>query len=387
MRIAHSHLKTAASLVVSYQKGKPLVHHLKSFFAQNKKMGSRDRKIVSRLCYAYFRCFNCLNSITQTEEKIIASLFLTQQEADPVLAELKPEWNSLYQLPPAAKCSLLGLDSSSFFGFANLLSSSIDELAFSESLLVQPDLFLRIRPGRLQAVTNKLNAAGLSFEVMGNALRLNNGTQVDKILELDKEVVIQDLSTQKAFDRLDLKMLPTEEVAVWDCCAASGGKSILMSDLLGMRMRLTATDIRKSILANMKERLQRAGVNLHRSFNVDLTVQSGMSETDQFDMVIADVPCTGSGTWARTPEQHYSFQESELIHFIDKQKGIIHNVVPHLNKGGILVYLTCSAFHAENEKQVSYFADNYDMKIIDKHYHNGTSIKSDTLYSAILKKQ
>ena len=203
---------------------------------------------------------------------------------------------------------------------------------------------------------------------------------------LDKEVVVQDLSTQKAFDQLPENLFRDENISVWDCCAASGGKSILIADILNKKLKITATDIRKSMLSNLTERLQRAKLNLHRFFVADLTVHSGMTSADSFDLIIADVPCTGSGTWARTPEQHFSFNEDECSDFQQKQKKIIDTVLPHLKKGGVLVYSTCSVFKAENEAQVSFFSSMYGLEIISETYYDGTAHNSDSLYAAILRK-
>lgn len=386
MRIAHAHLKTAASLVSTYPKGKPLVHHLKSYFSANKKMGSRDRKFVSRCCYAYFRCFAVLDVLPQLEDKIIASLFLTQDTPDPFLEALNPEWNLLTHLDIQEKCKRIGITESTFFNFSSLLSERIDPNAISASLLKQPDLFLRIRPGASEKVMTKLDDAKMEYEVFENTIRLKNSTNLDAVLSLDKEVVVQDLSTQKAFDQLSENLFRDENISVWDCCAASGGKSILIADILNKKLKITATDIRKSMLSNLTERLQRAKLNLYRFFVADLTVHSGMTSADSFDLIIADVPCTGSGTWARTPEQHFSFNENECLDFQQKQKKIINTVLPHLKKGGILVYSTCSVFKAENEAQVSFFSSNYGLEIINETYYDGTAHNSDSLYAAILRK-
>lgn len=386
MSIAHSHLKTAASLVSTYPKGKPLVHHLKSYFSEHKKMGSRDRKFVSRCCYSYFRCFAVLDFIPRTEDKIIASLFLTQETPDSFLEVLHPEWNLLTRQNIKEKCKQIGTTKSTFFNFPSLLSDRIDLNAISASLLKQPDLFLRIRPGAREKVLSKLDDAKMEYEILGNAIRLKNSTKLEAILTLDKDAVVQDLSTQKAFDQLPKEFLPSENCAVWDCCAASGGKTILISDLLIKKIKITATDIRKSMLSNLKERLQRAKLNLHRFFVADLTVHSGMTSADSFDLIIADLPCTGSGTWARTPEQHFSFNESEYSDFQQKQKKIIDTVLPHLKKGGVLVYSTCSVFKAENEDQVSFFSSHYRLEIINETYYDGTAHNSDGLYVAILRK-
>ena len=64
---------------------------------------------------------------------------------------------------------------------------------------------------------------------------------------------------------------------------------------------------------------------------------------------MTDVPCTGSGTWARTPEDLYFFDPRKIEAYSSRQAAIMRNIVPALKKGASLVYSTCSVFREENE--------------------------------------
>src|SRR5690606_19333933 len=115
------------------------------------------------------------------------------------------------------------------------LSESIDADLFAWSHLIQPDLFLRARPGKVESVKDKLTKAGMPFLQSGNAFRLSNASKADTVLETDREAVIQDLNSQRTAAFLQIKeFLPLASRSylsrVWDCCAASGGKSILAID-------------------------------------------------------------------------------------------------------------------------------------------------------------
>ena len=385
MSIAHSHLKTAEALILSYPKGKPLVHHLKAFFATQKKYGSRDRKEISHFCYAYFRCASIFPQSMPIHEKIIYAIFFTQNTPSITLGVLNPELNEICSIAVDAKKEKLNLNSSHFFAFETMLSPSININQISNALLVQPSLFLRIRPGFHAQVKNKLTQHGLSPVFEDDVIRLDNGTHLENVLELDKEVVVQDANAQKVFDLL-LKQKLSAELKVWDVCAASGGKSILLFDKFSGLVKLAVTDIRNGILSNLKTRLQKSKIPIQKLLVADLTKSSGLPESERFDIIIADVPCTGSGTWGRTPEQHFSFESNSISSFQQTQRKIVENSIPHLNHGGFLVYATCSVFSAENEDQTAYFQQHFGLELIGENYYDGSVMEADTLFSAVFKK-
>ncbi len=84
MKYATQYIKTAAQLIKEYDGAVPLHHYLKSKFSTEKKYGSKDRKHISHLCYAYFRLGHFLKNIT-TEDRIKAALFLSGSEQWKVL--------------------------------------------------------------------------------------------------------------------------------------------------------------------------------------------------------------------------------------------------------------------------------------------------------------
>lgn len=109
-------------------------------------------------------------------------------------------------------------------------------------------------------------------------------------------------------------------------------------------IQLTVSDVRESILQNLYRRFQKAGIKNYEALLSDLSATNCRLPGKSFQMIIADLPCTGSGTWARTPEQLYFFKPDKIAYYSDLQKKILSNVVPTLQKGGHLVYITCSVF-------------------------------------------
>src|SRR6185503_19320229 len=131
-----------------------------------------------------------------------------------------------------------------------------------------------------------------------------NSSKIDEIIELDSEAVIQDHNSQQTgrFIGSALATPPNDKFVVWDCCAGSGGKSIMVYDI-DPNISLTVSDVRESILSNLKKRFQQAGIKNYQSFITDLASnRPGIADLKP-EVIICDAPCTGSGTWSRTPEQ------------------------------------------------------------------------------------
>ncbi|HTH30632.1 MAG TPA: hypothetical protein VL946_04740, partial [Lacibacter sp.] len=149
----YSHINSAKTILTAYSGTEPFASHLKKQFAANKKFGSKDRKQITQLCYCYFRLGNSLPDIS-VEEKLLAGLFLCSHSSNELLLHLKPEWNDVIEMNIEKKLALLNnvVDASSVFPFTNELSDGIDVDEFAFSHLQQPDLFLRIRPGRKDTV-------------------------------------------------------------------------------------------------------------------------------------------------------------------------------------------------------------------------------------------
>src|ERR1700689_5761258 len=87
-----SYYNNAVKLIKEFDGSIPLQHYLKNHFASNKKFGSKDRKNITSLCYAYFRLGHSLKQLT-VEETIFTAVFLTNQSSNDLLDYFKPEWN------------------------------------------------------------------------------------------------------------------------------------------------------------------------------------------------------------------------------------------------------------------------------------------------------
>jgi 16S rRNA (cytosine967-C5)-methyltransferase len=381
---ALNQLKTFQRILGEYPADTPLGKFLPGFYRQNKQMGSTDRRIASRLIYNYFRLGKALFNTT-SEERLFVAEFLCNTQVNSFLSHFKPEWAacigfSLDDKLAMVKVSHPGFKLEDVFPWTDELSPSIDKQAFLKSFFVQPDLYIRVLKGFETQVKAALTKANIVFrEESGQCLALPNGTRLEHIFAADKHwFEVQDLSSQQTAQFYK----PNKWEHWWDACAASGGKSLLLHELQP-DLKLVVSDIRESILANLDERFQQAGLRKYQKKLVDLTKNVDPELHDyEFDGIILDAPCSGSGTWGRTPEMISQFQDFKIPAFRNLQQSIVRNVVKYLKPGKPLIYITCSAFKAENEDMVDFLTKEFGLKLEEKTILKGYVHKADTMFVA-----
>jgi 16S rRNA (cytosine967-C5)-methyltransferase len=326
------------------------------------------------------------NQGSKIEDVIIKTSFLTGADNDELIKNVAPDLYDWIDLELQEKMELLEINTQQIIANSEIISEKIDKIKYTNAQFKQPDLYLRIRPGRKNNVIDLLTRSGIAFELLEfDTLRIQNGVSVENVLNLNKDVVVQDLNSQRVFDFLVKEMNSQKIENVWDCCAASGGKSLLLYDLLNKKIKLTVSDIRENILTNLQLRFKDAGINIQKKFVQDLSNKSGLLLNEKFSIIICDVPCTGSGTWARTPEQQYSFDKSTLDEYVKKQQKIVTNVLPHLEKDGWMIYITCSVFWVENEGMVDFIENNFSCQLLEMKYLTGYQNNADTMFVAYFR--
>jgi 16S rRNA (cytosine967-C5)-methyltransferase len=380
---SYSHLNTVKKIVESYDGSIPFAVWLKQFFKQDKKFGSQDRKQIAHASYCYYRLGGSFREIA-FEERVLTALYLCSNSPNRILEELKSEWNDSIGQPIDKKLENLSAtdEIEKVFPFNDELSTKIDFLEFNKSVLTQPHLFLRIRPGKQTKALKQLEEAGIKFTLLNNdCIQLDNQSKIDEVVDIDGDVVVQDYNSQRTIEVVSDYYKEGSKVSVWDCCAASGGKSILVHDHYPAA-RLTVSDVRESILINLRNRFKRAGIRGYESFVTDLSVEN-FSRDKQYDLVLCDAPCSGSGTWSRTPEQLYFFKREKIDEYAELQKKIVNSASRALKQGGYLLYITCSVFSKENEEVVEFIQSNLSLRLSSMQYLKGYERKADTLFVAL----
>lgn len=381
-------LKTFLRILETYKEDKPLGKFLPDFFRKNKQMGSTDRKVATSLLYNYFRLGKACANLP-TEERLFIAEFLVSTETNPFLENFKPNWNENITLSLDKKIVFLQANNVEFsladvFPFHEHISASLDKTAFLKSFFVQPDLFIKAYPGKTAWLTSKLEDAGVDYvEESERSLRLPNGTKLDKLFPDNKYFQIQDLSSQEACEYFK----PQKYDYWWDCCAASGGKAINLFHQQP-EIKLLVSDIRESVLDNLDERFKNAGLQKYQKKILDLTKDpQPYIHSYEFDGIIYDAPCTGSGTWGRSPEMISQFPEYRIKAFQNLQQSIAKNIVKYIKPGTPLVYITCSVFKEENEDFVEFLVKELGLVLQSQQVLKGYERKSDSMFVARLIKK
>ncbi|EDM35806.1 Fmu (Sun) domain protein [Pedobacter sp. BAL39] len=386
MRVEHQ-IRAFEQIFKSYDGLLPLHRFLFAYFKQHKQMGSSDRRWSSRYIYSFFRMGKAL-----PEEGPLIRLavgdFLCNVTPSLVTATYLPELHERISLPLKDKLQLIMDQFPSFkladvFPFHVNLSDAAATDAFLESFFIQPDLFLRVSKGHTDTVKGILDQHQIPVQVVAEyTLALPNGSKLDQVLPDHRYYQVQDLSSQKTGNYFK----PEKWDYWWDCCAASGGKSLLLHDL-EPSVQLLVSDVRENSLNNLEERFQQAGLKKYQKKVLDL-LQNNEQDLHhyEFDGILLDAPCTGSGTWGRTPEMLYYFDQRKISGFARLQKSIAGNVVKYLKPGKPLIYITCSVFKQENEEVIAFLEENHGLKLEKMEVITGYNDKADTMFVARLIK-
>ncbi|MEO6817663.1 MAG: transcription antitermination factor NusB [Edaphobacter sp.] len=137
---------------------------------------------------------------------------------------------------------------------------------------------------------------------------------------------------------------------VWDCCAAPGGKTLILAHRL-TSAAITASDVSAKRLAQTEARFRRYAY----AERIRCAVADATTPTDHqtFDLVLCDVPCSGTGTLAGNPEIRHRLKPEEFARQAARQKAILKAALKRLAPGGKLVYSTCSLEPEECEQVVA----------------------------------
>ena len=162
---------------------------------------------------------------------------------------------------------------------------------------------------------------------------------------------IQDPSTAIACQLLD----PQPGEKILDACAAPGGKTVYLAELMKNQGMIVACDREPERVRVLEGNIARLGIDIAQTFCCDWERDEALSEIARlgpFDRILVDAPCSNTGVMRRRVDVRWRLPPSDFIHMQKRQLAILRAVLPLLKSGGVLVYSTCSLEPEENEQVV-----------------------------------
>jgi 16S rRNA (cytosine967-C5)-methyltransferase len=149
---------------------------------------------------------------------------------------------------------------------------------------------------------------------------------------------------------------PMSGQTILDLCAAPGGKSFYLAELMNDKGRVIAIDKYPSKLNFIKSGAERLGLKCIETIAGD---SEEISLEVQPDIVFADVPCSGLGTLSKKPDIKWKREREDITQLAEIQQRILENASKYIKPGGVIVYSTCTIEPEENEDIIMVFLKNH----------------------------
>lgn len=241
------------------------------------------------------------------------------------------------------------------------------------------DVFLRVntRRGTVTAAQQSLATDGVAtapHQTVKGCLRVNSNPRRVKMSTayLDGLVELQDAASQHAIAHVPV----VAGGSLLDYCAGGGGKALGFADRHDARV--FAHDIAPARMRDLPQRASRAGVR------IDILTTDQAVRTAPYDVVFCDAPCSGSGTWRRTPDAKWRLSQERLDDLMQSQDEVLRAAAPLVKSGGTLAYATCSVLDCENKTRIERFIGHNREFTLWKDEQLLPSQDGDGFYLAIL---
>ena len=226
-----------------------------------------------------------------------------------------------------------------------------------------------------------LTAANIEYGIIDHKIYLTEPCDVYQLPHFENGYIsVQDIGAQYCLDLIQKHNLKVTNVL--DACAAPGGKTCQL--LENLDLKLLAIDIEASRIKKVEENLQRLGLKA-KTLVADAGQQKWWDK-QKFDLILADVPCSATGTIKRNPDIKVNRSEFDILNFVQVQRRIVNGLWTMLEDQGHMLYITCSIFNEENQANVEWFSSNLaGFKVIDE-LQIFPGEHNDSLYYALIQK-
>ena len=366
---ARTFLRLLAHLRPRWRTDSALPRTIQALLAGERRFGSRDRRLYRELIYTTLRYLPWIEPWLDREPdeavRRVAWLAAESPATRSFCAEL-----ATGEPPAGDKSELLP-------AWFRTHCPEIFSGAELEAQLRRAPLWLRLQTDERGAagVLAELEARGWQWRrssILPDAIELLTEADVTKTDAWHRGLIeVQDLGSQ-----MILASVGIAPGGRWlDACAGAGGKTLQLARLLGPRGHVDADDVRAEALAELRTRAERAGWKCHLMDDTSFapprgekwkchplddtsvaTLGTGAAPPDgDYDGVLVDAPCSGSGTWRRFPHLKWCTTPELVTRRAALQRKLLARFAAGVRPGGRLVYATCSLSHEENDAVVAAF--------------------------------
>lgn len=335
-------------------KGGAADRFLAGWYKSRRYLGSRDRRLLSAVVYSSLRWKGWTKNPAH-------AFYLDAVERNGAIDRML---KSPDMVQPAGALSLEDkADSLSFWEdrpdptLTDLFPSWLPEELCLASFQLRPPVWARTRHFFRERVDSRIEALSLDA---------TRHPRVPNALSFSDHVAFTKLR-QQVLGLLEIQTLVSQAVGIvcdakpgqvwWDACCGGGGKTLMLNDMMDYKGRVFATDTRPEAIKQFQMR-ESHGNLAHIQYQVLDSSIENLSD-QMFNGILVDAPCTGLGTWARTPDARWRLRAKHVEFNRDLQFRILNNVVQSLPSGNRLVYSVCTVTPEETTQVVEAFMEKH----------------------------
>jgi 16S rRNA (cytosine967-C5)-methyltransferase len=317
-------INRAARVLARVSPQLPADDALREEMAAHRQLSPAEKRAFARAVFIYYRWLNWLDDGSSLQARLATALDLQARfDRDPTA--IKTEALAARAVPEWAR----------------------EEMAFEpddlRALQRDPVLWIRGQREHAAAVARALgHCQPAPPPADGTGFRYQGIKDLFKTDEFHQGLFeIQDLASQL----VGHACAPQPGETWWDACAGEGGKTLHLSDLMGNKGLIWASDRSPRRIAQLRKRASRA-----RAYNYRVVNWNGgpfLPTKTKFDGILVDAPCSGAGTWRRNPHARWTTTIEDVRELAALQLQLLEHVAPALKPGGRLIYAVCTLTRSE----------------------------------------
>lgn len=334
-----------------FQDKTPADKIINDYLRQKKYIGSKDRRFITDMVWHIIRNRMKLEFDTKSSDARRILLYINKDKLSEIFDDSK------YGLSPLTDEEKTWLSKENEEPYPDYVEAEcpkwlfekIKNIAFCKALNQTATIDIRAHNISRTELQQKLSAEGIETSIGAyspHCLKISDRLVLNNCMAWqDGLFEIQDEASQITSLLVDAK----PEHKIIDYCCGAGGKSLAISNELHNQGEILAYDIDSKRLENIKPRMQRLKVK-----NISLTDIIADSDKD-YDRFVLDAPCSGTGTWRRSPDAKFRLTKEKLYGLTKIQADLLSIAAQKTAKKGRIIYITCSVLKDENEDIIEKF--------------------------------